>query len=75
MSPLSSPPNRRHRSHLDRLLGVKIVFSLVVLAVAISGYYFFQWLDQSSTLYLALFLGVFSIVSFWIFPEVTHKKN
>lgn len=54
---------------------IKIVFSIVVLAVAIASYYFLAWLGQDLTPYLALFLGVFSVVSFWIFPEVTHKKK
>lgn len=53
---------------------IKIVFSLVVLAVAIGGYFFLDWLGQGVTPYLALFLGVFCVFSFWIFPEVTNKK-
>ncbi len=54
---------------------IKIVFSLVVLAVAIAGYFFLDWLGQDFTPYLALFLGGFSIFAFWVFPEVTHKKQ
>lgn len=54
---------------------IKIIFSLVVLAVAVAGYYFLVWLGQEFTPYLSLFLGVFSVVSFWIFPEVVHKKK
>jgi hypothetical protein len=53
---------------------VKIVFSLVVLAVAVGGYFFLVSLSQSFTPYLSIFLGVFSVVSFWIFPEVANKK-
>ncbi len=53
---------------------IKIIFSLVVLAVAIAGYFFLDWLDQGFTRYLALFLGVFSVFAFWIFPEVVNKK-
>lgn len=53
---------------------VKIVFSLVVLAVSVGGYFFLDWLGQDISRYLALFLGVFSVFSFWIFPEVTNKK-
>ena len=55
---------------------IKIVFSLVVLAVAIAGYFFLDWLapGQGISRYLALFLGVFAVISFWIFPEVTDKK-
>ena len=53
---------------------VKVVFSLVVLSVAVGGYFFLAWLGQSFTPYLSIFLGVFSVVSFWIFPEVANKK-
>ena len=53
---------------------IKIVFSLVVLCVAAAGYFFLDWLDQGVSRYLALFLGVFSVVAFWIFPEVSNKK-
>lgn len=53
---------------------IKIIFSLVVLAVAVAGYYFLIWLGQDITPYLSLFLGVFAVISFWIFPEVGHKK-
>jgi hypothetical protein len=54
---------------------IKIVFSLVVLGVAVAGFYFLDWLGQGVTRYLALFLGVFSVVSFWIFPEVTKDRK
>ncbi|MFT5507262.1 MAG: Na+/melibiose symporter-like transporter [Hyphomicrobiaceae bacterium] len=55
---------------------IKIVFSLVVLAVGVAGYYFLNWLGQGQGVsqYLALFLGVFAVISFWIFPEVVNKK-
>ena len=54
---------------------IKIVFSIVVLAVAVAGWFFLAWLGQDLTPYLALFLGVFAVASFWIFPEVTNKKK
>ncbi len=57
---------------------IKIVFSLVVLAVAIGGYYFLDWFSGGTNdvaAYLALFLGVFSVFAFWVFPEVTNKKK
>ena len=54
---------------------IKIVFSIVVLAVAIGGYFFLGWLGQETTPYLSLFLGVFSVAAFWIFPEVAGKKD
>lgn len=53
---------------------IKIVFSLVVLAVAIAGYFFLDSLGQDVSRYLALFLGIFAVISFWIFPEVSDKK-
>jgi len=54
---------------------IKVAFSLLVLAVAIGGYLFLDWLGQEFTPYLSLFLGVFSVASFWIFPEVSSKKS
>ena len=56
-------------------LNIKIIFSIVVLLVAVAAYFFLDWLGQGVTRYLALFLGVFSVASFWIFPEVVHKKK
>ena len=57
-------------------VNVKIVCSLVVLAVAIAGYFFLGWVQGGGiSRYLALFLGVFSVVSFWIFPEVANTKK
>ncbi|MCB1519105.1 MAG: hypothetical protein KDJ37_00860 [Hyphomicrobiaceae bacterium] len=54
---------------------IKVIFSLVVLAVAYGSYLFLGWLGQDVTPYVALFLGIFSVGSFWIFPEVSHKKD
>jgi hypothetical protein len=55
---------------------IKIIFSLVVLAVAVAGYFFLDWLQGGGIArYLALFLGGFSVFSFWIFPEVTNDKK
>jgi len=53
---------------------IKIVFSLVVLLVAVAGYFFLDWFGQGISRYLALFLGVFAVIAFWIFPEVVKKK-
>ena len=55
---------------------IKIILSLVVLAVAIAGYFFLDWFGggQGISPYLSLFLGVFCVISFWIFPEVVNKK-
>ncbi|MGI9424334.1 MAG: hypothetical protein ACR2PA_14165 [Hyphomicrobiaceae bacterium] len=54
---------------------IKVIFSLVVLVVAVAGYVFLDWLGQDLSRYLAIFLGLFSVAAFWIFPEVSHKKN
>jgi len=54
---------------------IKVIFSFVVLAVAVAGYFFLDWLGQGLSSYLALFLGVFCVISFWIFPEVSGKKG
>lgn len=54
---------------------IKIAFSLVVLIVAVAGYFFLAWLGQDFTPYLALFLGAFCVFAFWVFPEVSHKKK
>lgn len=54
---------------------IKIAFSLVVLLVAVAGYFFLNWLGQDFTPYLALFLGAFCVFAFWVFPEVSNKKK
>jgi len=54
---------------------IKVVFSIVVLIVAVAGYFFLQNLEQTFTPYLALFLGAFCVFAFWVFPEVSHKKK
>ena len=54
---------------------VNVIFSIVVLATAAAMYAFLSHLGQHITPYLAIFLGVFSVAAFWIFPEVSHKKE
>ena len=54
---------------------VKLVFSIVVLIVAALSSWFLASTGGEVTPWLALFLGVFSVVSFWIFPEVGSKKD
>ncbi len=56
-------------------LPVKLIFSLIVLGVAYGSSLFLKSLGQDLSSSLALFLGVFSVFSFWIFPEVVHKKG
>jgi hypothetical protein len=54
---------------------IKIAFSVIVLAVAVAGYFFLEWLGHDFEKFLSLSLGVFCVVAFWIFPEVSHKKK
>ena len=49
---------------------IKIIFSIVVLAVAVAGYYFLDQNGQGISKYLSLFLGVFSVIAFWICSSV-----
>lgn len=53
---------------------IKLVFSAVVLVVSWLSAWFLHSLGQETTPWVAVFLGVFSVGSFWIFPEVTNKK-
>jgi hypothetical protein len=56
---------------------VRVKFGLcVVLALAaIAGCLFQLWLGRPSPAYASLLLGVFFIVSLWVFPEVTRKAE
>lgn len=53
---------------------VKLVFSIAVLLVSWASAWFLHSLGQETTPWVAVFLGVFSVGSFWIFPEVTKSK-
>lgn len=54
---------------------VKIILSLVVLAVTAAGYAFQGWLGQETPKYAVAFLGVFMVISMWVFPEVQRRKG
>lgn len=54
---------------------VKILLSLVVLAVAAAGYVFQDSLGQVGPKYAVAFLGIFMVVAMWIFPEVQRRKG
>jgi uncharacterized RDD family membrane protein YckC len=56
-------------------VNVKIVFSIVVLLAAIAGYFFLDALGNGIQRYVALFIGVFAVLAFWIFPEVGKKDK
>ena len=53
---------------------VKLILSLIVLLVAVAGYFFQDSLGQTGPKYAVLFLGVWMTIAMWIFPEVTRKK-
>ena len=42
---------------------IKLIFSAVVLIVAALGAWFLSWIGQETAPWLAIFLGVFSVVS------------
>jgi len=54
---------------------VKLIFSALVLLVAVLSAWFLSSVGGKVTPWLALFLGLFSVGSFWIFPEVSSKKG
>ena len=43
---------------------VKVIFSIVVLAVAVVAHFFLDWHEQSVSSYLALLFGALSVGSF-----------
>ena len=53
----------------------KMMLSLVMLVVAAAGAWFLDWLGHDTTPWVAIFLGVFAVASFWVFPEVNNKKD
>lgn len=54
---------------------IKIILSLVVLAVAIAGYAFQSMLGQEGPKYAVAFLGVFMVIAMWVFPEVQRRPG
>jgi len=54
---------------------IKFYLSIIVAIVALGGYFFQRYLGMDTQSYAALFLGATSIISMWIFPEVTTKKS
>lgn len=53
---------------------IKIILSIVVLAVAVAGYFFQVSLGKVGPSYAALGFGALAVIAMWIFPEVSHKK-
>ena len=54
---------------------IKAVFSVIVAIAAIAGYLFQAGQGNTGPSYAALAFGAVSIVSMWIFPEVSRKKG
>ena len=53
---------------------VKMGLTVIVLLVAIAGWFFMGHLGQTGPQYAILFLGPFTAISLWIFPEVMRSK-
>lgn len=54
---------------------IKIILSLVVLAVAAAGYAFQAHLGQQGPKLAVAFLGIFMVVAMWVFPEVQRRPT
>lgn len=54
---------------------IKAVLSVVKLLVAAAGFWFQQSLGQDTAKWVVAFLGVFMVVSMWVFPEVARTKG
>jgi hypothetical protein len=51
------------------------MFSVIVAIAAVGGYFFQAGLGNTGPSYAALAFGAISIVSMWIFPEVSRKQS
>jgi hypothetical protein len=54
---------------------VKFGLTLAVLAAAIGGWLFMRHLGQPGPQMAVAFLGPFTMLSLWIFPEVQRKPG
>ena len=54
---------------------IKLIFSIIVILASIAGYFFQAGLGMVGPSYAALAFGFIAVVSMWIFPEVSHKKD
>ncbi|PZQ48367.1 MAG: hypothetical protein DI556_14570 [Rhodovulum sulfidophilum] len=54
---------------------VKIGLSVMVALAALAGWIFMRHLGQTGPQWALAFLGPFSVVSLWIFPEVMRTKG
>jgi len=54
---------------------IKIIISIIVALVAIAAYFIQASIDEVGPSYAALAFGALSIVSMWIFPEVSRDRS
>lgn len=54
---------------------VKIMLSLIVLAVTAASYVFQAGLGPNGAKNAVAFLGAFMVVAMWVFPEVQRRKG
>ena len=54
---------------------IKIILCIVVALVAIVVFFFQASIGQIGPSYAALAFGAISIISMWIFPEVSNDKS
>jgi hypothetical protein len=54
---------------------IKIIISIIVALVAIAAYFIQASIDEVGPSYAALAFGALSIVSMWLFPEVSRDES
>lgn len=54
---------------------VKFPLTLMVALVAIAGWFYMGYLGQTGPQWALVFLGPFTVISLWIFPEVTRHPS
>jgi hypothetical protein len=54
---------------------VKFPLTLTVALVAIAGWFYMGHLGQTGPQWAVAFLGPFTVVSLWIFPEVARHPS
>lgn len=53
---------------------VKIGLTVMVAMAALGGWFYMGYLGQQGPQNALVFLGPFSVVSLWVFPEVMRDK-
>ena len=54
---------------------VKFPLTLMVALVAIASWFYMGYLGQTGPQWALVFLGPFTVISLWIFPEVTRHPS